>query len=83
MNFLYIFNLYFYKNVIIIITDNGRGIRRNDWNNIFKPGFSTKKRGWGLGLSLTQRIVKEIHKGDVMVIDSSKKGTKIKLSLSI
>ena len=71
------------ENVIIIITDNGRGIRRNDWNNIFKPGFSTKKRGWGLGLSLTQRIIKEIHKGDIAVIDSSSKGTKIKLSLSI
>ena len=71
------------KDVIIIFTDNGRGIKRNNWNNIFKPGFSTKKRGWGLGLSLTQRIVKEIHKGNVMVIDSSKKGTKIKLSLRI
>ena len=70
------------ENVIIIFTDNGRGIRRNDWNNIFKPGFSTKKRGWGLGLSLTQRIIKEIHKGDIAVIDSSSKGTKIKLSLS-
>ena len=70
-------------NVLITFTDNGRGIKRNDWNNIFKPGFSTKKRGWGLGLSLTQRIVKEIHKGDVMVVNSSKEGTEIKLSLLI
>ena len=69
--------------VIIIFTDNGRGVKRNNWNNIFKPGFSTKKRGWGLGLSLTQRIVKEIHKGDIMVVDSSSKGTKIKLYLLI
>ena len=69
--------------VIIIFTDNGRGVKRNNWNNIFKPGFSTKKRGWGLGLSLTQRIVKEIHKGNIMVVDSSSKGTKIKLSLLI
>ena len=70
-------------NAIIIFTDNGRGIKRNNWNNIFKPGFSTKQRGWGLGLSLTQRIVKEIHKGDIIVVDSSSKGTKIKLSLLI
>jgi hypothetical protein len=69
--------------VIVVFTDNGRGVKRNNWNNIFKPGFSTKKRGWGLGLSLTQRIVKEIHKGDIMVVDSSSKGTKIKLSLLI
>ena len=68
-------------NVVITFNDNGRGIKRNDWNNIFKPGFSTKKRGWGLGLSLTQRIVKEIHKGDIMVVNSSKEGTEIKLSL--
>ena len=69
--------------VIVVFTDNGRGVTRNNWNNIFKPGFSTKKRGWGLGLSLTQRIVKEIHRGDIMVVDSSSKGTKIKLSLLI
>jgi len=71
------------NSVSILFSDNGRGIKRNDWNNIFKPGFSTKKRGWGLGLSLTQRIVKEIHRGDVLVIDSSSEGTKIKLSLII
>ena len=70
-------------NVSILFSDNGRGIKRNDWSNIFKPGFSTKKRGWGLGLSLTQRIVKEIHGGDIVVIDSSLEGTKIKLSLII
>jgi len=69
--------------VSIIFKDNGVGIKRNNWNNIFKPGFSTKKRGWGLGLSLTQRIVKEIHKGDIIVIDSSSKGTEIKLSLLV
>jgi len=71
------------ENIEITFNDNGRGIKRNDWNNIFKPGFSTKKRGWGLGLSLTQRIVKEIHKGDVMVVNSSKDGTEIKLSLEV
>ncbi len=71
------------KNISILFKDNGRGIKRNDWNNIFKPGFSTKKRGWGLGLSLTQRIIKEIHKGDILVTDSSQEGTMIKISLLI
>tara|TARA_B100002052_G_scaffold299191_1_gene336307 strand:+ start:12637 stop:13809 length:1173 start_codon:yes stop_codon:yes gene_type:complete len=71
------------NSVSILFLDNGRGIKRNDWNNIFKPGFSTKKRGWGLGLSLTQRIVKEIHGGDISVIDSSLEGTQIELLLII
>ena len=71
------------NSVSILFSDNGRGIKRNDWNNIFKPGFSTKKRGWGLGLSLTQRIVKEIHGGDISVIDSSLEGTQIELLLII
>ena len=71
------------NSVSILFSDNGRGIKRNDWNNIFKPGFSTKKRGWGLGLSLTQRIVKEIHGGGISVIDSSLEGTQIELLLII
>tara|TARA_B100000676_G_C17688223_1_gene634904 strand:- start:330 stop:725 length:396 start_codon:yes stop_codon:yes gene_type:complete len=71
------------NSVSILFSDNGRGIKRNDWNNIFKPGFSTKKRGWGLGLSLTQRIVKEIHGGDISVIDSSLEGTQIELLLIV
>ena len=62
--------------------DNGRGIKRNNWNDIFRPGFSTKKRGWGLGLSLTQRIIKDIHKGNISVVESSKEGTTIRISFS-
>ena len=65
--------------VSLLFSDNGKGIKRNDWKNIFRPGFSTKKRGWGLGLSLTQRIIKDIHKGKILVVDSSNKGTKIKI----
>ena len=49
--------------VTLFLEDNGKGIKRNDWKNIFRPGFSTKKRGWGLGLSLAQRSIKDIHKG--------------------
>ena len=47
---------------IIQIQDNGAGIMKKDWKNIFRPGFSTKERGWGLGLSLVNRIINEIHK---------------------
>jgi len=68
--------------VSILFKDNGKGIKRNNWNDIFRPGFSTKKRGWGLGLSLTQRIVKDIHKGEISVLESSVKGTVIAVRFS-
>lgn len=66
--------------ISIFFKDNGRGIKRKNWNDIFRPGFSTKKRGWGLGLSLTQRIIEDIHKGKIVVTDSSKNGTTIKIT---
>ena len=47
--------------------DNAFGIPRKDWRNIFRPGFSTKKSGWGLGLSLSTRIIEEIHKGKLII----------------
>ena len=52
------------------IIDSGKGIPRRDWKNIFRPGFSSKRRGWGLGLSLTKRIINEIHKGEIKVLRS-------------
>jgi two-component system, NtrC family, sensor histidine kinase KinB len=52
------------------VIDNGSGIGRSDWRNIFRPGYSTKKRGWGLGLSLARRIVEDIHRGKIMVVES-------------
>lgn len=55
---------------VLRIKDNGSGINKKNWKNIFRPGFSTKKRGWGLGLSLVRRIIKEIHNGDISVIQS-------------
>ena len=58
------------------IRDTGKGINRSDWKNIFRPGYSSKQRGWGLGLSLTQRIVEEIHGGSIRVL-SSKPGETI------
>ena len=55
---------------IIQIQDNGAGILKKDWKNIFRPGFSTKERGWGLGLSLVNRIINEIHDGEIKVLHS-------------
>jgi hypothetical protein len=56
--------------IFIDVSDNGRGILPRDRKNIFKPGFSTKKRGWGLGLSLAKRIVEDYHGGKLFVKDS-------------
>lgn len=52
---------------VIEVTDDGKGIRKKDISNVFKPGFTTKKRGWGLGLSLAKRIVEEYHHGRIFV----------------
>ena len=57
--------------VKIRISDNGCGVPRKDWKNIFRPGFSTKKSGWGLGLSLCQRIINEVHGGSIYILSSS------------
>ncbi|MGH2665251.1 sensor histidine kinase [Flavobacterium sp.] len=65
----------------INITDNGKGIPKNQFKTIFEPGFTTKKRGWGLGLSLTKRIVEEYHKGRIRVLHSEiNKGTTIQIT---
>ena len=68
--------------VVIRIQDNGKGIPKKDWKNIFRPGFSTKQTGWGLGLSLSSRIIEDIHTGTIQVIESSQgKGTVIDVTL--
>jgi signal transduction histidine kinase len=69
--------------VHVLVTDTGHGIPRNQWNRIFQPGVTTKKRGWGLGLSLVRRIVEEYHDGKVKVLSSGKEGTVMQLSLRI
>ncbi len=56
--------------VVVEVKDNGKGIRKKDVKNVFTPGFTTKKRGWGLGLSLAKRIVEEYHKGRIFVKSS-------------
>lgn len=58
------------ERVVIEVADNGKGIRKKDIKNVFTPGFTTKKRGWGLGLSLAKRIVEEYHKGKIFVKSS-------------
>ncbi len=58
------------KNVIIDVTDTGKGISKQNLNQVFKPGFTTKKRGWGLGLSLSKRIIEQYHKGILTVKNS-------------
>ena len=72
------------KNAVINIEDNGSGIPKKDWKNIFRPGFSTKNAGWGLGLSLAQRIVTEIHKGKLFILKSDlKNGTNFQIDLPL
>jgi signal transduction histidine kinase len=68
--------------VLIDVTDTGKGIRKKDIRNVFTPGFTTKKRGWGLGLSLAKRIVEEYHKGKIYVKNSEVgKGTTFRIEL--
>ena len=55
------------RKAVVEVTDTGKGIRKKDIRNVFRPGFTTKKRGWGLGLSLAKRIVEEYHKGRIFV----------------
>ncbi|MES2544709.1 MAG: HAMP domain-containing sensor histidine kinase [Bacteroidota bacterium] len=68
--------------VKIKISDTGKGIPKNQFKSIFEPGFTTKQRGWGLGLSLTKRIVEEYHKGTIKVLTSEiDKGTTMMISI--
>jgi signal transduction histidine kinase len=66
----------------ITIADTGKGIAKKHLQKVFQPGFTTKKRGWGLGLTLTKRIVEEYHKGSIGIIKSEEgKGTTFKIVL--
>ena len=71
------------KNVVSIeITDSGKGISKQNISKVFKPGFTTKKRGWGLGLSLSRRIIEQYHKGEIFVKQSEMgKGTTFRIVL--
>jgi signal transduction histidine kinase len=68
--------------VKINVSDSGSGIQKNQFKRVFEPGFTTKKRGWGLGLSLTKRIVEEYHNGSIKVAQSEiGKGTTMRITL--
>lgn len=69
--------------VYVLISDTGHGLPKSEFKNIFNPGYTTKKRGWGLGLSLVKRIIEEYHKGKIRVLSSSKDGTIMQISLKI
>jgi nitrogen-specific signal transduction histidine kinase len=69
--------------VLIDVKDTGKGISRKNIANVFKPGFTTKKRGWGLGLSLSKRIIDQYHKGELFVKQSEPgKGTTFRIVLN-
>jgi signal transduction histidine kinase len=68
--------------VIIDVSDTGKGLPKSQFKNIFQPGYSTKKRGWGLGLSLAKRIVENYHKGRIFIKESElNKGTTFRILL--
>jgi len=72
------------KNAFIYVSDTGKGMPKKNYKKIFTPGFTSKKRGWGLGLSLARRIINEYHNGKIRVFKSSpEKGTTIEISLKI
>ena len=67
--------------IYITVTDSGSGIPKSKFKTVFEPGYTSKKRGWGLGLSLTKRIVQEYHKGKIRVVSSEiGKGTTMQIS---
>ena len=69
--------------VNIDVTDTGKGISKQNINRVFNPGFTTKKRGWGLGLSLSKRIIDQYHKGEIFVKSSEPgKGTTFRVVLT-
>jgi K+-sensing histidine kinase KdpD len=70
------------ENVTIDVTDTGKGISKQNTSRVFNPGFTTKKRGWGLGLSLSKRIINQYHKGEIFVKSSEiGKGTTFRIVL--
>ncbi len=70
------------KEVYVEVSDTGKGIAKSSWTRIFEPGFTTKTRGWGLGLSLSRRIIEEYHGGRIAVVRSEiGRGTTIRITL--
>ena len=71
------------KCIKILVADTGKGMTKSQFKRIFKPGYTTKKRGWGLGLSLSKRIIEDYHKGKIFVKKSEiGKGTVFQVTLN-
>lgn len=71
------------KSIYIEVKDTGKGIPHSNFKRVFEPGYTTRKRGWGLGLSLTKRIIENYHKGEIFVKDSEiGKGTTFRIRLN-
>ena len=72
------------NNVWIEFKDTGKGIARKNFKTVFNPGYTTKKRGWGLGLTLVKRIVEEYHRGKIYIKESEiGKGTTFRIELPL
>jgi len=72
------------KHVKIQVADTGKGLSKQKFNTIFQPGYTSKKRGWGLGLSLAKRIIEDYHSGKIKVLNSEiGKGTTMQISLKL
>jgi signal transduction histidine kinase len=70
------------KEILVDVSDTGKGIAKKNLQKVFKPGFTTKKRGWGLGLSLSKRIIEQYHQGLLFVRQSDPgKGTTFRIVL--
>jgi two-component system, sporulation sensor kinase D len=68
--------------IMVSVSDTGKGLAKKNFNRIFEPGYTTKKRGWGLGLSLTRRIIEDFHDGKIKVLQSEiNKGTTFQIIL--
>ncbi len=69
--------------IIILYKDNGKGIDRENRNKIFRPGMTTKKHGWGLGLTLVKRIIEAYHHGQIRLVETSPQGTTFEIALPV
>ena len=72
-----------YSNIVIRYADNGCGINRKNQQKIFEPGVSTKAHGWGLGLTVVQRIIREYHHGNIRMVKTSPEGTTFEIRLPV
>lgn len=71
------------RQAYVEVTDTGKGIPRKNQKRVFSPGYTTKKRGWGLGLTLARRIINQYHRGDIFVKSSSPSGTTFRINLPL